>query len=53
MTQSHACQTNFPPSSWSRMKTMIGVIILAVLCLGLGVAVFTAKKQAAAEKKKE
>ena len=35
------------------MKTMIGVIILAVLCLGLGVAVFTTRKQAAEQKKKD
>lgn len=35
------------------MKTMIGVIILAVLCLGLGVALFTTKKQATEEKKKD
>ena len=35
------------------MKTMIGLIILAALCLGLGVALFTTKKQATAEKKKD
>lgn len=33
------------------MKTMIGVILLAVLCLGLGVALLTTKKQAVQEKK--
>lgn len=32
---------------------MIGVIILAVLCLGLGVALFTTRKQAAEEKKND
>jgi chromosome segregation ATPase len=35
------------------MKTMIGVIILAALCIGLGVALFTTKKQAAEEKQKD
>ena len=35
------------------MKTTIGVIILAVLCLGLGVVLFTSKKQAAEEKRKD
>lgn len=35
------------------MKTIIGAIILAVLCIGLGVTLFTTKKQAAAEKKKD
>jgi len=35
------------------MKTMIGVIILAALCLGLGVTLFTTKKQAAEEKQKD
>lgn len=35
------------------MKSMIGVILLAVLCIGLGVALFTTKKQAAEEKKKD
>lgn len=32
---------------------MIGVIVLAVLCLGLGVALFTIKRQATEEKKKD
>lgn len=32
------------------MKNLIGVIILAALCLGLGVVLFTSKKQATAEK---
>lgn len=32
---------------------MIGVILLAVLCIGLGVALFTTKKQAAEEKQKD
>ena len=35
------------------MKTTIGVIVLAVLCIGLGVVLFTTKKQAAEEKKKD
>ena len=35
------------------MKNLIGVIILAVICLGLGVALFTTKKQATAEKKQD
>lgn len=35
------------------MKSMIGVILLAVLCIGLGVALFTTKKHAADEKKKD
>lgn len=35
------------------MKTTIGVIILAVICLGLGVVLFTTKKQATEEKRKD
>jgi chromosome segregation ATPase len=35
------------------MKTMIGLIVLAVLCLGLGVALFSTRQQAAAEKKQD
>jgi hypothetical protein len=35
------------------MKPMIGVIILAVLSLGLGIALFTTKRQAAEEKHKD
>lgn len=35
------------------MKSLIGVILLAVLCIGLGVALFTTKKQATEEKKKD
>jgi chromosome segregation ATPase len=34
------------------MKTMIGVIILAVLCLGLGIALLTTKKHAVEEQQK-
>jgi len=34
----------------SVMKNLIGVIILAVLCIGLGVVLFTSKKQATEEK---
>jgi len=34
-------------------KTMIGLIVLAALCLGLGVAVLVTRKQAADEKKKD
>lgn len=36
-----------------RMKNLIGVIILAVVCIGLGVALMTTKKQATSEKKKD
>ena len=32
------------------MKNLIGVIILAALCIGLGVVLFTSKKQATEEK---
>ncbi len=35
------------------MKNLIGVIILAVICIGLGVALVTTKKQAATEKKQD
>ena len=35
------------------MKNLVGVIILAVLCLGLGVVLVTTKKQATVEKKKD
>jgi uncharacterized protein HemX len=35
------------------MKNLIGVIILAALCIGLGVVLFTSKKQAQEEKKKD
>ncbi len=35
------------------MKNLIGVIILAVLCIGLGVVLFTSKKQAEDEKRKD
>lgn len=35
------------------MKTKIGLIVLAVLCLGLGVAIFATRKQAAEEKTKD
>jgi len=35
------------------MKTMIGLILLAALCLGLGVALFTTRQHAADEKKKD
>lgn len=34
------------------MKNLIGIIILAALCLGLGVILFTSKKQAEEEKQK-
>ena len=33
------------------MKNLIGVIILAALCVGLGVILFTSKKQAEEEKR--
>jgi chromosome segregation ATPase len=35
------------------MKTMIGVIILALLCVGLGVTILTTRKQAAEEKQRD
>lgn len=35
------------------MKNLIGVIILAALCIGLGVVLFTTKKQAQEEKQKD
>lgn len=35
------------------MKNLIGVIILAVVCVGLGVALMTTKKQATTERKKD
>lgn len=35
------------------MKNLIGVIILAVVCIGLGVALVTTKKQATVEKKQD
>jgi len=35
------------------MKNLIGIIILAVICVGLGVALLTTKKQATVEKKKD
>jgi Chromosome segregation ATPases len=35
------------------MKNLIGVIILAVLCVGLGVVLFSTKKQAEEEKRKD
>ncbi len=35
------------------MKNLIGVIILAALCIGLGVVLFTTKKQAQIEKSKD
>ena len=35
------------------MKNLIGVIILAVICLGLGVVLITTKKQATEEKAKD
>ena len=34
-------------------KNLIGLIILAVICIGLGLALVTTKKQAAIEKKKD
>jgi hypothetical protein len=37
-------------SSATVMKNLIGIIILAVLCVGLGVVLFTTKKQAEEEK---
>lgn len=37
----------------SVMKNLIGVIILAALCIGLGVVLFTTKKQAEEEKHKD
>jgi hypothetical protein len=37
-------------SSETVMKNLIGVIILAVLCVGLGIVLFTTKKQAEEEK---
>jgi chromosome segregation ATPase len=35
------------------MKNLVGAIILAVICVGLGVALLATKKQAVAEKKKD
>src|SRR5262245_20479659 len=35
------------------MKTTIGLILLAALCLGLGVALFSTRKQATEEKQKD
>src|SRR5438034_7274072 len=42
-----ACQRGCEPASCFLMNNRIGIIILLVICLGLGVAVVTVKKRAA------
>lgn len=49
----NACLHASCPASLGDMKNLIGVIILAVVCIGLGVVLITTKKQAAEQKTKD